>query len=429
MVRWPSGKVETLRDVGAGRRYRVVEGKGIVLSAPLAPKRPPEAASPEPPRLASRAPREAWLLEPVPLPEEIPGPGLLLLTSSEVDAPLGAAPVETVRLDQSSPDRAAWYAIFQRYLFDYRGPLSLPAAFLVDQRSLVHKVYADVPRVDVLRKDLSAMNGADRTSLALPYGGRYAGGVPSRNFFRHGAAFYQAGYPEQALPYLEAVLAKSPDNFKALLAVGQIHLHFERIEAARQYLEAAVHVKSDSPEAWNDLGGLAMLEKDYPAAERLFDKALALAPDSTYALANAAQAASRLGRTDKAEQLFRRTLELTPSDADASNQLGLLYAKQERFDEAKSLFQKAIEIDRAHVAAINNLAVLYLRLNQQSEAIAALRYGIRAAPQAEESYMNLARVYVQSGDRRQARTVLQQLLAALPGSAAARRGLEELSRR
>lgn len=429
VVRWPSGRAETLKDLRAGRRYRVVEGKGIASSTPLVPNRTPDTAPLEPKRFALRTPRAAWLLEPVPLPEEIPGPGLLLLTEGEVDAPLGVAPVEAVRLDQSPPDRAAWYAIFQRYLFDYRGPLSLPAAFLVDERSRVHKVYARVPQAAELRADLSAMNGSDRASLALPHGGRYAGGVPNRNYFRHGAAFYQAGYPEQALPYLEAVLEKAPENFKALLAVGRIHLHFERVAAARTHLEEAVRVKPDSPEAWNDLGGLAMLEEDYRAAERLFDKALALAPKSTYALANAAQAATRLGRIDEAEQLFRRTLELTPGDADASNQLGLLYAKQERFDEAKALFQQAIENDRAHVPAINNLAVLYLRLNQPSEAIAALRYGIRAAPRAEESYMNLARVYVQSGDREQARAVLQQLLDAVPGSAAALRGLEELSRR
>lgn len=424
-IRWPSGSVEILTNLGAGKRYQVVEGRGLVASSAL------ESAAPAPTQSAVEmrsAPGDFWLLEPAPLPETVPGPGLVILARGNVPGPSEAVRVEAIDLD-AAPDRAAWYAIFRRYLLDHRGPLVLPMAFLVDQQSRAHKVYRSVPDDQTVTQDLANLAGADRASLALPFPGWYAGGAPQRNYFRHGAALYQAGYLDQALPYLQAVLARSPENFKAQLATGQIHLDAERVQAARPHLEAAARLKPDSPEAWNDLGGLAMLEKDYQTAAQRFEQALALAPESAYALANAAQAASRLGRTDDAERLYQRALAIDPDDADATNQLGLLHAKQERFDEAKWLFQRAIEIQRDHVAAINNLAVLYLRLNQPSEAVAALRYGIRMAPEAEDSYMNLARVYVQTADAAQARNVLQQLLEVDADNATARRALEELSGR
>jgi len=424
-IRWPSGAVETLKNIEAGRRYRVVEGEGVVAADEFPQAiRLSEASATEEPDL----PADFWLLEPVPLPEELPGPGLVTLSSGGVEAPLGVTHVEQIRLDESPPERAAWYAIFQRYLLDYRGPLTVPTALLIDDRSRVHKVYRTIPDANTLRADLAAMESEGRLSLALPFSGWYAGGVPSRGYFRHGAAFYQAGYPEQALPYLAQVLERDPQNFKAQLASGQIHLDAERIEAARPHIEAAVRLKPDSPEAWNNYGGLAMLEKDYRLASERFQRAIEISPDSTYALANAAQAANRLGQTGEAERLFRRALSLAPEDSDATNQLGLLLAKQERFDEAKQLFQRAIELDRNNVSAVNNLAVLYLRLNQPSEAIAALRFGIRTAPESEETYMNLARVYVQTGDREQARLVLEQLLQAVPTSEIARRALSELNR-
>ncbi len=424
-VRWPAGQTETLTGLQAGKRYRVVEGKGVVDSSPLGRSpRPSGVLRPA----ARKDPAAVWLLEPVPLPEKLAGPALAVLGKGRSAAPAGELPV--IQIDaEAEPERAAWYAIFQRYLFDYRGPLTLPLALLIDGESRAHKLYRTIPDSAQVRRDLADMRQPDRLALALPFPGRYAGGAPSRNYFRHGAAFYQAGYREQALPYLEAVLERTPDNFKAQLAVGRIRLESRGADQARPHIERAVRLRPDSPEAWNDLGGLAMAEKDYHSAARHFDKALALSPDSTYALANAAQAAVRLGDAAKAESLFQRALELDPNDADASNQLGLLYAKQERFAEAKKLFQRAIELERAHVAAINNLAVLYLRLNQPSEAIAALRYGIRAAPKAEDSYMNLARIHVQRGDREQARTVLEQLLEVDPRNATARRGLEELDRR
>ena len=425
IIRWPGGEVETLPELAAGKRYRIVEGRGVVESRRLEARRRP-APKPWSDRLL--IPTGFWLIEPVPLPERLDGPALVIVDKGATGAPSSDLPV--LRIDvETEPDRAAWYAIFQRYLLDYRGPLTVPMAVLIDGESRAHKVYGLVPDAEALRRDAAAMNDPDRVALALPFPGRYAGGVPNRNYFRHGAAFYQAGYLEQALPYLETVLERAPDNFKARLAMGRIHLDAGRAKEARTHVEEAVRLKPDSPEAWNDMGGLAMAEEDYATAARHFDKALELAPNSSYALPNAAQAAARLGETGKAESLFRRTLEIAPDDADATNQLGLLYAKQERFDEAKELFQRAIELDRGHVAAINNLAVLYLRLNKPSEAIAALRYGIRAAPEAEESYMNLARVYVQSGDLAQARAVIEQLLDKDPENATARRAIEELNRR
>ncbi|MDA0205883.1 MAG: FG-GAP-like repeat-containing protein [Acidobacteria bacterium] len=408
-VRWPSGATETIENVASGKRYHIVEGQGITGSVSLSAARPIADVS----LSAGPAAADVWLLEPVPLPEQQPGPGLVVINRAAVE---------------DSPDRSAWYALFQRYLLDYRGPLTLPLALLVDDQSRAHKLYRGVPDEPAVRADLVSMQDPDRTKLALPFDGWYASGLPSRNYFRHGAAFYQAGYPDQALPYLDVVLSRTPDNFKAQLAVGQIHLDAERTEAARPHIEAAVRLNAKSPEAWNNYGGLAMQEQSYSLALERFQKAIALAPDSGYAYANAAQAADRAGQDAEAERLLRRALDIDASDADALSQLGLLLARQERFDEAKQLFERAIQLQRDHVAAINNLAVVYLRLNQPNEATAALRYGIRVAPQSEETYMNLARIYVQGGDRLQARAVLEEALNEVPDSSLMRRALEELNR-
>lgn len=408
-VRWPSGDVEQLEGLVAGHRYRIIEGQGVVEKTALGPAQPIAEHA----EYATSEPTDVWLLEPVPLPESQDGPGLLVLTREEMEA---------------SPDRAAWYTLFRRYLLDHRSPLMLPLALLIDDESRAHKLYRTVPSDDVVRADIAMMGAPDRARLALPFPGWYAGGVPPRNYYRHGAAFYQAGYPDQALPYLETVLAGAPENYKAQLVVGQIHLDAQRADAARPYIEACIRLQPDSAQAWNNYGGLAMLEQDFAEASQRFSKAIELAPGLAYTYTNAARAAERGGRADDAEQLLRRSLELDPDEADTSSQLGLLLAKQERFDEAKQLLERAIELRRDHVGALNNLAVLYLRLNQPNEAVAALRYGIRVAPAAEELYMNLARVYMQRGDRDNARRVLEQALDAVSDTTLTQRALEELDR-
>ena len=98
---------------------------------------------------------------------------------------------------------------------------------LIDERGLAHKVYPDVPSESHLREDLRLLTAKDRQRLALPFPGQYYT-APRRNHFRLGAAFFWAGYPEQALVYLNEVIREQPDNGKAQLAVGYIHMEAGR---------------------------------------------------------------------------------------------------------------------------------------------------------------------------------------------------------
>jgi Flp pilus assembly protein TadD len=435
-IRWPNGETEDLSNIAGGYLYRIREGSGIVASEPLRalPRHPTSRAagdrndgSADQRIIGQNSPafEATWLLEPVPLPEKHAGPGFVCLAAQQPAAIPQGVPFHLIRVDQENVEVAAWYALFRRYLFDYRTGLALPMMLLIDGQSRAHKIYPAIPGEHELQRDLNLLDATDRASLALPFAGYYHQS-PSRNYFRHGAAFFHAGYPEQALGYMEEVIARNPQNFKAQLAIGQIHLQAERIAEARRYLDQARTINSDSPELWNNFGGVQMAEQDYAAAAESFEQALALEADLPFALVNAGQAYVRLNRPAEAEKHFRRALEINSNDSEAANQLGLLLAQQDRRAEAKKLFQQAITAERDHVSAINNLAVLYIKENQVQDAIAALRYGIGAAPKAEMLYLNLARIYVQTGDRTRAREILERLQAENPDSTVARNALREL---
>ena len=191
----------------------------------------------------------AWLLEPVPLPDQRKGPGFVCLIANAA----GAAqlrvpkdvPLEIVDLSKENPDLAAGYALFRRYLFDYRAALTLPFVILVDERGQANKVYPGLPDAADLRRDLELLRDPQRERLALPFPGRYYT-QPRRNYFRLGAAFFWAGYPEQALVYLNEVLRQHSANGKTHLAVGNIHLEAGRYELARRHLERAALLLPDS---------------------------------------------------------------------------------------------------------------------------------------------------------------------------------------
>jgi FimV-like protein len=310
--------------------------------------------------------------------------------------------------------------LFRRYLFEWRTDLEVPLYLLVDEKGRARKIYPAAPSTKDVQVDVASL------AHPFPFPGRSLV-APRRDFFKIGAALFWAGYPERALPHLEAVLERSPRNVQTMVMVAQIHLEAKRTARARAILEQALAADPMSAEAWNELGGVELADGNANAALDRYGKALEIKPDLSYALMNAAQASAQLGDNAGAERFFRRALEVDRPSAEAANGLGLALAKQDRLGEAKQAFERAIEIRRDYASAINNLGVLYGSQGDSNNAIAAFRYGIQVAPDEDDLYLNLARTYVKLGDRDKAREVIAQWLERKPDNQmalTARRALE-----
>lgn len=404
-VVWPSGQKQRVDGLTAYALYEITEGDGhkLIRRFPREQSRiaPREAPADNTPRL-----HDTWLQDPLPLPDRRRGPGLLVLRESALKA---------------SPDLAAAYALFRRYLFEYRADLELPLALLLNDAGEAVKIYAAVPTPATVAADLKQI--AQRQ--ALPYPGR-ALSQPRRDYFKLGAALLWSGYGDYALPYLERVLADDPANTRTIVLAAQIHREADRLPQAARLLDEALRLQPALAEAWNERGGLALAAKKPEEALEHFEQALASQPDLLYALLNAAQTAAQLNRLDQAAAYYRRARAAHPRSADAANGLGLTLAKQNESREAEALLREAVALDPALASAWNNLAVLLLRLGRKDEAVAALEQGIAQAPADEGLYLNLGRLWVQSGDRAKAADTMRRLLKQNPASAVARKALADL---
>ena len=173
-ISWPSGRTQEFQALAAGYRYEIEEGSQHAKATAFKLRIELPAGAPTGDNETHFA--DTWLLKPVPLPEQTAGPAFL-------------------RLSNLTGERASWYSIFCRYLFDLRADVKLPVWFLVDDRSRAHKIYFSPPDP----ADLQRLKDRDRLSLALPAPGRYYT-EPERNYTALGAAFAAAGHPEQAPP-------------------------------------------------------------------------------------------------------------------------------------------------------------------------------------------------------------------------------------
>jgi tetratricopeptide (TPR) repeat protein len=344
-ITWPSGIIE-IHKAEPGYIYDATEGSAEWKREPFRARTPwsttPVIGRNDP------EPADVSLLEPVPTPDPVK-PGLVVVQPGEL-------------------------SLLRRYLLEYRAEPKIPMTLLIDDQSRIRKL---------------CLHSKDATGAPLPFPGKYYG-QPRRNYFKLGAAFYWAGMPERALPYLKEELRRNTGNWKALNAVARIEL--DRGQHAR---------------AFDAFRGVLLVRQDYNPA-----------------LLGAGEAAMQLGQLAEAEKYLAAA-----SGSDAANQMGLLKVRQNRPAEAKRWFERAIEQQRDHSGAINNLGVLYMQLGQASDAIAAFEFGIQQSPDDEQLYLNLGRVYVGLGQTERARDTMRRLLARKPGNVAATRALASLSSR
>ncbi len=390
---WPSGAAQEASGLEPGYVYTIVEGAGAPARAPFRARRPLPASvlrGKNDPQFG-----DTWLLEPVPTPDRRlakGSSGFVVLHAGEAPKLPPGVTAELVDLKKEKDDVAAAYSLFRRYLFEYRQDLSLPLVLLVDGESRARKVYAELPPAAQMRSDLARIEQSN--ALALPFAGKYFLN-PRRNYFKLGAAFYWAGYPDRALPYLAETLRAHPENWKALQAMARIQLELGRNQEALASFQKVIGIRSDYPPAFVGAGEVYV---------KLDDKA-------------------------NAQKMLQRALEIDPKCADAMNQLGLLEAGSNNLAAARRWFQQAIESQQDHPGAINNLGVLYAKMGQPNDAVAAFRYGIKTNPDDDELYLNLARIYVMMGEREKARAVLAELMERKPGNATAAKALAELGAR
>jgi len=389
-VTWPSGVKQQFDGLASGFVYRLTEDSNKPVSTAFRKRR--EFSDTPVKGLNEPLAADTWLLEPVPTPDRRKGPGFVVLYAGAKPSLPPSIQIEAVDVAHATEDVAAAWSLFRRYLFEYRQELSVPLTVLIDEESRARRIYAEIPSEATMREDLTKLSKS--RELALPFPGRFYL-EPRRNYFKLGAAFYWAGYPDRALPYLQETLRSRPDNWKALLAIGRIHQELGRNQDALE----------------------------------TFGKVLAIRPDYAPALVSQGESFAKLNDRAAASQSFQSALASDPKCADAANQMGLLAAEANDSEGARKWFQQAIGMQRDHAGAINNLGVLYAKLGQANNSIAAFRYGIQADPDDEQLYLNLARIYVTMGERDQARAVLNQLMDRKPGNTIARKALSELEGR
>ncbi|MFI4936146.1 MAG: tetratricopeptide repeat protein [Caulobacterales bacterium] len=116
---------------------------------------------------------------------------------------------------------------------------------------------------------------------------------------------YRAGQPAAAEAALEALLARSPLDARALLLKSVVHPKTEAT-VCLALVEHSLHLDPGNPEAWYNLAVFEAERGRLEAALEGYRRAIMLDPLHPHALANACGLLRRLGRPDEAQALAAR---------------------------------------------------------------------------------------------------------------------------
>jgi tetratricopeptide (TPR) repeat protein len=209
---------------------------------------------------------------------------------------------------------------------------------LLDPDGRARRVYAAMPSAAEVRADM-----AEASPHALPFAGEYYGSATSRDYFKLGAAFFWAGHADQALPYLEEVARRSPENERALMAIAQIHLDAGRRDQARA---ATARLRAAAPRSAvaADHLGFSFAEKGlYPEARDLFQRAMRVQRNYAPALNNLGVLYLRMGQPADAIAAFRFGIREVPEDDMLYLNLGRVYIQTGERDKARAVILEWLE--------------------------------------------------------------------------------------
>ncbi|MCG8461059.1 MAG: sulfatase-like hydrolase/transferase [Holophagales bacterium] len=198
--------------------------------------------------------------------------------------------------------------------------------------------------------------------------------------FEEAKALQQRGHPAAAIPILDELVRRNPENVPFLT-----HLAAARLQAG-----------------------------ETEAALTLYRAAVALNPAYEFPRMQLASALIASGNNDEARRQLEKVLELDPRFADASLTLAELAHRQGRRDEERRVLEQASAAGTPSAGILLRLGQLRLEAGEAGAALDAVTRATQLTPRWPLAWLVRAQLHLKLGETEAARTSLEQVLRTSP---------------
>lgn len=259
----------------------------------------------------------------------------------------------------------------------------------------------DEPRAAYLRAILAAQKGdATTVSDALKEVTRTIDAVPPAWLARReqllmaGAlAHYGLANQQKAREYLDALLARNPNNNGAKKLLASIFVDAKDYARAQSLLESLQRALPDDPQVMYLLGTVNLAQRRYSQASELLEKAAARtgAPEINRSLGFSQL---NMGNMEKGQGSLERAFAANPADAQTGMALATLYMRSGKPDKALKVAEDMVKRDPANLTVLNFLGALKGASGDKNGARAAYNDVLAKDSDFTPAILNLVRLDV-----------------------------------
>lgn len=223
----------------------------------------------------------------------------------------------------------------------------------------------------------------------------------------------QSGQLAPALDLLEAALASEPDDYRAVLLVGQLRMLQGRVVEAREIFKGMIARDPDGAVAYLNLSRLFLRENRLRDAAHVLAKGLVRRPLDPVLLLAHAEVSERAGNKEEAIRAYEMLIETGHDPEYVSNNLASLLADN-RTDPAD--FKRAYELARGLDHDRNpyfrdTLGWANYRLGRYADAVELLEATIEESPSVAVFHYHLGISYLALDNWALAKQALDTALA------------------
>ena len=232
----------------------------------------------------------------------------------------------------------------------------------------------------------------------------------------------------RAIEQAEAVLAREPGRWQAVLIRARAYENLKRFDEAQEDYEHAVELAPDNPDVLRTLAAFLTRKGDLAGAEPLFRKIVEMDPTTRSHFQLAAFLAQDRARDAEAEEQYRKGLEVATDEEKpvAYQRIASFYYQRERYDEAEKVLQEGVAALEDDLDLIYALARFYHSRGARDRADQMIREAAEARPDEVGPYLILSAYRGRNGDMQGALEAAEQALEVDPQSTPARLRKAEL---
>ncbi len=447
VVRWPGGPEETFTGLKANRRYRIVEGSGLVQPLPAPARKVNLRASsldpvpssstgriflPTGPDLPALSYRD-WQGNDILLNENLDGPVLVNLWASwcvpchaelrdlmqnenrlwEVGVEILALSVDGLDENKATEPSDARKHLQQlgfpfpsglatprmlnklQILLDtifYRVvPLAVPTSVLVDGEGRIRALYRGPVDIASLLADVAHLGAAADVQLAraAPFRGRWEEKPRPIAAIWLARQFEKGEFDHDVVKYLRKAVLEIPDDAYIELFLGHSLERIGALDEAIAHYRRTLELDPHQPKARNNLGIALQAAGKTAEAMDQFRQVLEYESNHTDAHFNLGLALNGEQLFDDAIGHFREVLKLDPERAEAYLHLGQALQSQGLLEEAAAHYRQALSVNPESAQAHLFLGRLLQQQGRLVEAIGQYRRAVRAQPDFAVAHYNL----------------------------------------